>query len=82
MVYPYEACSIHPWFTGDPRAEPRCFTKVQKIYLTFMADLLGDVAGSLGPPCETATAASVLSSFQEGHFLSSVSAKDPAEKKG
>eukprot|EP00435_Cladocopium_sp_Y103_P045750 s659_g13.t1 len=49
---------------------------VQKIYLTFMADLLGDVAGSLGPPCETATAASVLSSFQEGHFLSSVSAKD------
>ena len=60
----------------------RCFTEVQKIYLTFMADLLGDVAGSLGPPCETATAASVLSSFQEGHFLSSVSAKDPAEKKG
>ena len=41
-----------------------------------MADLLGEVAGSLGPQCETATAASVLSSFQEGHFLSAVSAKD------
>lgn len=41
-----------------------------------MADLLGDVAGSLGPQCETATAASVLNSFQEGHFLSGVSAKD------
>ena len=49
---------------------------VQKIFLTFMADVLGDVAGSLGPQCETATAASVLSSFQEGQFLSSVSAKD------
>eukprot|EP00434_Breviolum_minutum_P043543 symbB.v1.2.038821.t1/scaffold6169.1/size20375/1 len=49
---------------------------VQKMYLTFMADLLGDVASSLGPPCEIATAASVLSSFQEGRFLSGVSAKD------
>ena len=49
---------------------------VQRMFLTFMADLLGDVAGSLGPQCETATAASVLSSFQEAHFLSMVSAKD------
>lgn len=49
---------------------------VQRMFLTFMADLLGDVAGSLGPQCETATAASVLSSFQETHFLSMVSAKD------
>ena len=56
--------------------------QVQKIYLTFMAELLGDVAGSLGPPCESATAASVLSSFQEGHFLSSVSAKDQVFSKG
>lgn len=45
-------------------------SEVQKMYLTFMADLLGDVASSLGPPCEIATAASVLSSFQEGRFLS------------
>ena len=49
--------------------------EVQKMYLTFMADLLGDVASALGPPCEIATAASVLSSFQEGRFLSGGSSR-------
>ena len=57
-------------------------SKVQKMYLTFMADLLGDVASSLGPPCEIATAASVLSSFQEGRFLSGGSIRWGCERDG
>ena len=49
---------------------------VQKIFLTFTCDLLGDVPGSLGPSCEVATAASVHESFQEVQFLSNVCSKD------
>ena len=62
---------------GSPQSlDSVAFDKsVQRMFLTFTSDLLGDVPGSLGPSCEVATAASVHESFQEVQFLSNASSR-------
>ncbi|CAE8644146.1 unnamed protein product, partial [Polarella glacialis] len=62
---------------GDLDIEEESFEDAaQQIFLSFTAEILGDVPCFLGNRCQAATPSSVSSSFQGSHFLSSVSKKD------